>query len=133
MKQEATIYKQKLSAFKCVVVIPTYNNAETLAAVVADVKQYSSDIIVVNDGSTDHTSDILSTIKDITVIDYPKNRGKGYALKLGLQRACALVYRSAIPIDSRRPAFPRRLPRIHRSYRTIARLIADRSQKPDRR
>lgn len=83
MKQEATIYKQKLSAFKCVVVIPTYNNAGTLAAVVADVKQYSSDIIVVNDGSTDHTSDILSTIKDITVIDYPKNRGKGYALKLG--------------------------------------------------
>jgi len=100
MKQEATIYKQKLSAFKCVVVIPTYNNAGTLAAVVADVKQYSSDIIVVNDGSTDHTSDILSTIKDITVIDYPKNRGKGYALKLGLQRACDLGYRYAISIDS---------------------------------
>lgn len=100
MNDEATTYRQKLSELRCVVVIPTYNNAETLAAVVADVKQYAEDIIVVNDGSTDHTADVLSSIEGVTIITYPKNRGKGYALKLGLKRAHDLGFRYAITIDS---------------------------------
>lgn len=100
MNDEATTYRQKLSELRCVVVIPTYNNAETLAAVVADVKQYASDIIVVNDGSTDRTANVLSSIEGVTIITYPKNRGKGYALKLGLKRAHDLGFRYAITIDS---------------------------------
>ncbi len=100
MNDETTTYRQKLSELRCVVVIPTYNNAETLAAVVADAKQYAENIIVVNDGSTDRTSDVLSSIEDVTIITYPKNRGKGYALKLGLKRAHDLGFRYAITIDS---------------------------------
>ena len=93
-------YKERMTALKCVVVMPTYNNAGTIAQVIDDVKKYSDDVIVVNDGSTDETASILSSIKDIKVIDYPKNKGKGYALKLGLAKAYEWGYRYAITIDS---------------------------------
>lgn len=93
-------YHERLETLKCVVLMPTYNNAATIAGVIADVKLYASDIIVVNDGSTDNTAQILSSIPDIKVIDYPKNRGKGYALKLGLTKAQEWGYRYAITIDS---------------------------------
>lgn len=82
------------------VLIPTYNNAGTLAQVISDVKEYASDVIVVNDGSTDNTAEILTAIEDIRIISYAKNRGKGYALKLGLSKAYEWGYRYAITIDS---------------------------------
>ena len=93
-------YKERMTALKCVVVMPTYNNAGTIAQVISDVKKYSDDVVVVNDGSTDNTASILSSIEGIKVIDYPNNKGKGYALKLGLAKAYEWGYRYAITIDS---------------------------------
>lgn len=95
-----TTYKQRMTALKCVVVIPTYNNATTLCQVITDVQRYTDSIIVVNDGSTDNTADLLSNIPSIKIIDYKRNQGKGYALKLGLEKAYDLGYRYAITIDS---------------------------------
>ena len=100
MEKSLMTYKQRMTALKCVVIIPTYNNATTIAKVISDVKEYSEDVIIVNDGSTDETSNILASIENINVIDYPKNQGKGYALKLGLQMAYDWGYRYAITIDS---------------------------------
>ena len=93
-------YKERMTALKCVVVMPTYNNAGTIAQVISDVKKYSDDVVVVNDGSTDNTASILSSIEGIKVIDYPNNKGKGYALKLALAKAYEWGYRYAITIDS---------------------------------
>lgn len=93
-------YKERMAVLKCVVVMPTYNNAGTIAQVISDVKNYADDVIVVNDGSTDNTASILASIEGIKVIDYPKNKGKGYALKLGLAKAYEWGYRYAITIDS---------------------------------
>ena len=93
-------YKERMVTLRCIVIIPTYNNAGTIAQVIEDVKKYTDDIIVVNDGSTDKTSEILSLVDYITVIDYPNNKGKGVALKLGLSKAYELGYRYAITIDS---------------------------------
>ena len=93
-------YKERMTALKCVVVMPTYNNAGTIAQVISDVKNYADDVIVVNDGSTDNTASILASIEGIKIIDYPKNKGKGYALKLGLAKAYEWGYRYAITIDS---------------------------------
>lgn len=100
MDVKKATYIERLKALKCVVLIPTYNNAGTVAQVIADVKQYAPDIIVVNDGSTDRTSEILKGIDDIRVIEYKDNKGKGYALRLGLAKAHELGYRYAITIDS---------------------------------
>ena len=91
---------QLASKLQCCVIVPTYNNAHTLQAVIDDVLQYVADVIVVNDGATDATSDILDSNTRITVISYHTNRGKGYALKQGFKKAAAMGFRYAITIDS---------------------------------
>lgn len=100
MAQIGMTYRDRVTALNCVVIIPTYNNQATIAKVIADVKEYAEDIIVVNDGSTDSTSEILSKIDGIRLIEYPENKGKGYALKLALKRATEWGFRYAITIDS---------------------------------
>lgn len=81
--------------------IPTYNNGQTLAQVIDAVLERLPSVIVVNDGSTDDTGDILKKYSGkIEVVDYEKNRGKGYALSRGFDRAQHLGYTHAITIDS---------------------------------
>lgn len=99
--------------YKICVIIPTYNNAGTLHDVVADVLNYSSDVIVVNDGSTDSTRQILESFGDtITVVDYKENIGKGTALKRGFKRAIELGYEYAITLDSDGQHYPGDLPKF---------------------
>ena len=95
-----TACKEKLDELNIVIVVPTYNNAKTIGGVLADIKQYANHIIVVNDGSTDDTAQILSTIEGIEIITHQRNCGKGTALKNGLCKAKADGYRYAITIDS---------------------------------
>lgn len=87
-------------AKQTIVLVPTYNNATTLGKVLADILAYGLPVMVVNDGSTDHTAEILKDFPQVEVIAYPVNRGKGYALKTGLRAATAAGYRYAVTIDS---------------------------------
>ena len=82
------------------VIIPTYNNHDTIRKVVDDALTYCDDVIVVNDGSTDGTKDILDTISAIQIVSYETNRGKGYALKKGFMYARDKGYAYAITIDA---------------------------------
>lgn len=95
------LYKSKMTAHNCCVIIPTFNNEKTIAKVIADVMEYSRHVIVVNDGATDSTSGILESFKDkVDVVSYSPNRGKGIALRTGLKHAGAKGFRYAITIDS---------------------------------
>ncbi len=95
------------------VLIPTYNNDQTLENVLRSVLEYTPDVIVVNDGSTDRTESILERFKTkIEIISYPKNRGKGAALRKGLQRAGELGYEYAITLDSDGQHFPSEIPKF---------------------
>ena len=69
------------------VIIPTYNNENTIESVVNEVLLYCDDIIVVNDGSTDKTPTLLSKIDNIVVVNSIHNKGKGNALKRGFKEA----------------------------------------------
>lgn len=85
----------------CCVIMPTYNNAGTLAAVINDVLEYCQDLIVINDGSTDGTDGILKGFgQKIRVLTHPFNWGKGVALKNGLECARDMGFTNAISIDS---------------------------------
>lgn len=85
---------------KVCVIIPTYNNQDTIASVINDVKNYTNKIIVVNDGSTDKTSEILKQFGDTIVIEYAENIGKGQAIRLGFIKALELRFEYAITIDA---------------------------------
>jgi len=66
------------------IIIPTYNNSQTLENILLGVIKYTDNVIVINDGSTDDTSDILKKFSRLPVINQKKNFGKGYALRTGL-------------------------------------------------
>ena len=83
-----------------VVVIPTYNNAGTLGDVLDSVLAFGLPVVVVNDGSTDGTADVLSRYPCITPIHFSTNKGKGIALRAGLKAATEKGFRYAITIDS---------------------------------
>ncbi len=80
--------------------MPTYNNDETLSAVISGILEYTESIIVVNDGSTDNTADILDNFPNISCVEFKKNRGKGIALRKGFETALDIGYEYAISIDS---------------------------------
>ena len=74
---------------KVSVVIPVYNERETVEHLVERVKKVNisgvdKEIIVVDDGSTDGTGEVLKGIKGIRIKFHEKNRGKGSALKTGI-------------------------------------------------
>lgn len=104
------LYRQKFDELKTCVLIPTYNNAATLAGVITDVLAYTGNVIVVNDGSTDNTPDILAAFPGIQQVSYSPNKGKGWALRKGLARAIALGYHYAVSIDSDGQHFAKDLP-----------------------
>lgn len=103
--------RQKFKTHNVCVLIPTYNNAGTLGQVIDGVSQYTRDIVVVNDGSTDETEDILSRYDFLQVVRYSRNRGKGWALRQGFRYAVDEGgYDYAITIDSDGQHFPDDLP-----------------------
>jgi glycosyltransferase involved in cell wall biosynthesis len=95
------------------IIIPTYNNEKTVERIIKSVIEVtqSNSIIVVNDGSTDQTSAIINQFgNQITVLEYSKNKGKGFALKTGFKYAIEKGFKNAISIDSDGQHFPADIP-----------------------
>ena len=82
------------------VLIPTYNNAGTLAQVLQDVLSHTPHVIVVNDGSTDHTLEVLEQFPAVQRVTYTNNRGKGIALRRGFAYARQQGYEYVITMDA---------------------------------
>ncbi|MBR4564846.1 MAG: 1-acyl-sn-glycerol-3-phosphate acyltransferase [Paludibacteraceae bacterium] len=92
-------------------IIPTYNNSRTIADVILRTKRYINNIIVVIDGSTDDTMEVLSTLSVlVTVVRLETNHGKGYALKAGFCKAIEMGFSHALTIDSDGQHFPEDIP-----------------------
>ena len=77
----------KTSAIICV-----YNEEETLKDVIISVStsEIVNEIVVINDGSTDNTKRIIEELKkniEITDIHFKENKGKGYAMAVGVENA----------------------------------------------
>ena len=82
------------------VIMPTYNNAKTLENVINGVLCNTNDLIVVNDGSTDETANILEKYNNIYKLSNETNRGKGIALRKAIGFAIEHGFNYAISIDS---------------------------------
>lgn len=78
---------------KVSLIIPTYNEEKTIETIINRCfkQDIVTQIVVVNDGSTDNTKNILKRLTNrwqrLIVINHPKNLGKGAAIKSGLTKA----------------------------------------------
>lgn len=71
---------------KVICVIPTYNEASSLPAVIASLKAVVDETIVVDDGSIDNTLEVLKDLP-VKALSHAVNRGQGAALKTGTIQA----------------------------------------------
>ncbi len=97
------------------VIVPTYNNDKTLARVLAEILSFvpANSLIVINDGSTDNTSNILLELpSEVCVILNEENSGKGFSIRRGIQTAIELGFQNAITIDSDGQHFPNDLAKL---------------------
>lgn len=80
---------------KITFLVPVYNEQATVGEIVEKLRGLSlpaairgKEIIVIDDGSTDSTAEVLRRLPaDIVILRHEKNRGKGAAIRTGLQRA----------------------------------------------
>ena len=82
------------------VLIPTYDNAGTVVEVVEGAREVGLPVIVVLDGPTDGTVELVRAIEGVTVLEHPENRGKGAALRTGFEHALQAGFSHAVTLDS---------------------------------
>lgn len=82
---------------KLSVVVPCYNEEQTLSQLIdrvlgADRRGLDLEIVIVNDGSRDHSWDVMQAIAaqhpEIVIENHTFNQGKGAALRTGFAKAC---------------------------------------------
>ena len=91
------------------VVIPAYNEAETVRDVAMRARQQCPNVIVVDDGSTDGTARALAGL-DITLIHNEENRGKAGSLWRGFEHALAHGAVGIITLDADGQHAPEEIP-----------------------
>ncbi len=75
------------------IIIPLYNEGESIEQVIADIRKhlpensYDYEIVVVNDGSTDNSQEVLNKIDNIKIIKSPENKGYGASIKKGISQS----------------------------------------------
>ncbi len=86
-------------ASRCLTALPVYNEAKHVCAVLDEVVRHTCDVLVVDDGSDDGTSELLEDRDDIIVVRHAENRGYGAALVTAFDYAAANGYELLVTID----------------------------------
>ncbi len=92
------------------VAIPVYNEERHLEHVLREVRRYADRILVVNDGSTDRTAELLAREPGIQLVTHPSNRGYGAALISAFDFALAQGYEVLVTMDCDGQHEPARIP-----------------------
>lgn len=100
---------------RCLVAIPVFNEAATLQRVLADVRPYAREILVIDDGSTDDTPNLLRAERGIFRIRHHENVGYGQSLIDGFRFAVCRGYDWLITMDCDEQHEPAWIPRFLRA------------------
>ena len=107
------IKQNNSSEKKWCVIIPTFNNDKTLEKVLKEVLNICKNIIVVNDGSDDRTSQILKNFSDkIDIITHKKNKGKGKSLRDAFEYAIKKDFDYVVLLHGDGQYAPEELPKL---------------------
>lgn len=97
--------------------LPVYNEVNHVTAVLNEVLRYSEHVLVVNDGSTDGTTELLQQRHDVQVVNHPVNQGYGAGLRTAFQYAAQHGYDYLVTIDCDGQHQPRLIPEFVRVLR----------------
>ncbi|MCA9155369.1 MAG: glycosyltransferase family 2 protein, partial [Planctomycetales bacterium] len=96
--------------------LPVFNEVGHVAEVLEQVRRYCPQVLVVDDGSTDGTSELLSELttahREITVLRHEQNQGYGAALRTAFRFAVDMGYDVLVTIDCDGQHEPQRIPRF---------------------
>ena len=97
---------------RTLIVMPLFNERPTVARVLGEVHRAApdADIVVVDDGSTDGSSDVLKQREDILVVSHQDNHGYGQSLIDGFSYAIEKSYEAVVTIDCDEQHEPRQIP-----------------------
>jgi glycosyltransferase involved in cell wall biosynthesis len=92
-------------------VIPAFNEAGTIRDVAARTLRHVSDVVVVDDGSTDGTGAALAGLP-VTLLRNETNRGKGFSLAQGAREAIVRGAGAIVTLDGDGQHRPEDIPRL---------------------
>ena len=97
---------------RSLIIIPVYNEEAALPRVLGEVRRAAaqSDLVVVDDGSTDRSTELASQHSGVEIVRHDVNRGYGQSLITGFGQAVAGGYDVAITIDCDEQHEPQRIP-----------------------
>lgn len=95
---------------KTLIALPAYNEREDIGYIIPQIKKYNSDILVIDDGSTDGTQKQLSEIDNIKIITHEKNLGYGLTLIDAFKYGISNDYDSLITMDCDGQHIPEEIP-----------------------
>lgn len=88
-----------ISKENILVIVPAFNEAGSISDVLTELKSFKYQVLVVSDGSTDATCDIVRSM-GVRVLELPLNLGVGGALRAGFRFAVKEKYTAVIQIDA---------------------------------
>ncbi len=92
--------------------IPVYNEERYIVPVLREILRHADDVLVVDDGSTDDTPELLKTLPEIRVDRHPRNLGYGAALATAFRAAIEGGYDGLVTLDCDGQHEPRRIPEV---------------------
>lgn len=115
---------------KVAVVIPFFNEQETLPEIINKTLQYSDIIIAVNDGSTDDFLKHIKINERIVLISNKKNEGKGFSISRGMKKSIELNSDITITIDADLQHPPEYIPDLIKALEGCSIAVGNRLGNP---
>lgn len=99
---------------RALIIIPLFNEEATVGRVLDEVRAHApgADVVVVDDGSTDRSREVLAGRRDVAVIRHPDNQGYGASLISGFDAAMRGGYDVAVTVDCDEQHEPARIPQF---------------------
>ena len=122
---------ENLNNGRCCAIIPAFEEGGMIARVVRGARRYATEVLVVDDGSSDDTAERAQTA-GASVVRHECNLGKGLALLTGIRYAAENGYEIAVTLDGDGQHDPSEIPKLLAALQNGADIIVgSRMGKPD--
>lgn len=126
------------AAARVAILIPALNEERAIRSIVQAALGRCPDVIVVDDGSTDRTAELVADLP-VTLIRHPQPRGKGEALRAGFRAALAAGFDAVLTMDGDGQHDTADIPRLlaaaarHPGHIVVGARLRERENQPNAR